>query len=272
MVVIAAAWMNSRRRKIELLVGNFRRTDIRGFLDQHVLLKHHYRAKGCRLGLRCMQVVYLHGFASSPQSSKAQFFAERFAARGVTFLCPDFNQPDFSTLTVSRMLQQLEERIAALPPGDVVLIGSSLGGFVAVEAAARQVSQARHPISRLVLLAPAVELEWERWSELGAGRNRAVATNRAASTCFTTRRTRRSDSTSSSTKTLEQYRPAARRLNLPVLIFQGRHDDSVSPAIVERFARAQANATLHLLEDGHQLKNSLEFIWLETPDFWLEPS
>ena len=28
-----------------------------------------------------MQFIYLHGFASSPQSSKAQFFAERLAAR-----------------------------------------------------------------------------------------------------------------------------------------------------------------------------------------------
>ena len=87
----------------------------------------------------------------------------------MTLLCPDFNQPDFSTLTVSRMLRQLEERIASVPPGEVVLIGSSLGGFVAVEAAARQVSHARHPISRLILLAPAVELEWERWAELGPG-------------------------------------------------------------------------------------------------------
>ena len=86
-----------------------------------------------------MVVIYLHGFASSPQSSKAMFFAERFAERGVKFVCPDLNHPAFSTLTVSRMLQQLEERISSLPPEDIVLIGSSLGGFVAVEAAARQV-------------------------------------------------------------------------------------------------------------------------------------
>src|SRR5688500_450014 len=115
-----------------------------------------------------MVVIYLHGFASSPQSSKATFFAERFGASGITFLCPDFNQPVFSTLTVSRMLQQLETRISSLPPGEIVLIGSSLGGFVAVEGAARQVA-APHPISHLILLAPAVELEWDRWAEVGRG-------------------------------------------------------------------------------------------------------
>ena len=49
-----------------------------------------------------------------------------------------------------------------------------------------------------------------------------------------------------------------------MLIFQGRQDESVSPAVVERFAAAQPHATLHMLEDGHQLKNSLEFIWEKT--------
>lgn len=213
-----------------------------------------------------MQVIYIHGFASSPQSSKAQFFAERFAARRVRFLCPDFNQPDFSTLTVSRMLAQLEKRIASLPPGEVVLIGSSLGGFVAVEAGARQVSQARHPISRLVLLAPAVELEWERWSELGpSGIERWRQTGSVDVFHYAENQPQRLNF--EFYEDAQKYRPGARRMNQRVLIFQGRHDDSVSPGIVEAFAHAQADSILHLLEDGHQLKNSLEFIWLETARF-----
>src|SRR5437773_2920028 len=117
-----------------------------------------------------MHIFYLHGFASSPMSTKAQFLAERLAARGLTLQCPDFNQPDFSTLTMSRMLQQTEKRIAMMMPGNVALIGSSMGGFVAVEAAARAVKQARHPITQLILLAPAVELEWERLTEVGPGK------------------------------------------------------------------------------------------------------
>jgi pimeloyl-ACP methyl ester carboxylesterase len=213
-----------------------------------------------------MHVVYIHGFASSPQSSKAQFFAKRFAARRVRFLCPDFNQPDFSTLTVSRMLEQLEKRMASLPPGDVVLIGSSLGGFVAVEASARQVSGARHPISRLVLLAPAVELEWECWTELGPGGIERWRQTGSVDV-FHYAENKRQRLNFEFYEDAQKYRPAARRLNQPVLIFQGQQDDSVSPAIVEAFAYAQADSTLHLLEDGHQLTNSLEFIWLETARF-----
>lgn len=213
-----------------------------------------------------MVVIYLHGFASCPQSSKATFFAEHFAAAGIKFLCPDLNEPSFSTLTISRMLQQLEKRISSLPSDEIVLIGSSLGGFVAVEAAARQVGAARHPISHLILLAPAVELEWDRWSELGPGgveRWRTsgdveifhYALNRPARLRF------------GFYDDAERYHPASRQIDVPMLIFQGRQDDAVSPEIVERFAKRQPHATLHLLDDGHQLKNSFEFIWTESARF-----
>jgi uncharacterized protein len=213
-----------------------------------------------------MVVIYLHGFASSPESSKARFFAERFAAAGVTFLCPDLNQPAFPTLTVSRMLQQVEKRISSLPPGEVVLIGSSLGGFVAVEAAARQVGEARHPISRLILLAPAVELEWDRWSEVGPG---GIERWRKAGSVdvFHYAQDRPDRLDFGFYEDAARYHPASRQLTLPMLIFQGRHDESVSPHIVERFADRQSSATLHMLDDTHQLKNSLEFIWNESANF-----
>jgi pimeloyl-ACP methyl ester carboxylesterase len=211
-------------------------------------------------------IFYLHGFASSPQSSKAVFLSARLAADGIALHCPDLNQPEFSTLTVSRMLQQVEKRIAALPPGEVVLIGSSLGGFVAVEAARRQVSNARHPISRLILLAPALDLEWERWAEVGPGgidrwrRSRTIEV-------FHYAHNRPERLTFAFYEDAVHYRPAAARLPLPILIFQGRHDESVDPSAVERFAHAQPDATLHLLDDEHQLKGSLDVIWRETARF-----
>ena len=177
--------------------------------------------------------------------------------------CVDLNEPDFSTLTVSRMLHQVEQRIAALPADDVVLIGSSLGGFVAVETAARQVNAASHPVSRLVLLAPAVELEWEKWSELGSA---GVEGWRAAGKIdvFHYGFDQHRDLNFAFYEDANRYHVSARRLPQPMIIFQGRNDESVSPAVVERFAASQPDATLFLLDDGHQLKNSLEFIWEKT--------
>lgn len=210
-----------------------------------------------------MHVFYLHGFASSPQSSKATFFADRLRARGLQLHCPDFNQPDFATLTVTRMLRQLDDRICALPSGEVLLIGSSLGGFVAVEAAAARADDRRHPVSRVVLLAPAVELEWERWSEIGPGGVEAWRKSGEIELfhfAFDEPRWLQFGFYEDAIR----YQPAVRQLPQPVLIFQGRCDDSVTPALVERFAGRQPQSTLHLVDDGHQLKDSLEFIWRET--------
>ena len=210
-----------------------------------------------------MVVVYLHGFASSPASSKAALFADRFAARGVRFVCPDLNEPEFATLSVSRMLEQVERQISRLPPDEVVLIGSSLGGFVAVEAAARQSHRGTHPISHLVLLAPAVNLEWDRWTEVGS-EGVAGWRRRGDIEVFHYARERSERLKYAFFLDSERYQPARRTLPLPMLIFQGLRDDSVSPALVERFARAQPQATLHLLDDDHQLKSSFDFMCRET--------
>src|SRR5262245_57885999 len=109
-------------------------------------------------------VVYLHGFTSSPASSKARRFARELSTRGIGFSCPDFNEPAFETLTVTRMLEQTRAAVAAAGEGPVALVGSSLGGFVAVHAAVRDET---HKIDRLVLLAPAFDFGGNRLRQLG---------------------------------------------------------------------------------------------------------
>src|SRR6476646_10784236 len=110
-----------------------------------------------------MRVLYLHGFASSTASSKARFLSQRFQELGITMSTPDLNMPDFSTLTVSRMLQQTDDAIDELPDEPLVLIGSSLGGFVAIQAAAGRPER----VHRLVLLAPAIDFGATRMRQLG---------------------------------------------------------------------------------------------------------
>ena len=106
----------------------------------------------CRLsGSDLMVAFYLHGFASSPRSTKAAYFADRLAAHGVSLKCPDFNEPDFASMTLTRMLEQLAREISRVDDDGVTLIGSSLGGTLAI-LAAHQLSR----IDRIVLLAPAV--------------------------------------------------------------------------------------------------------------------
>jgi uncharacterized protein len=201
------------------------------------------------------RVLYLHGFASGPQSTKAGYFAERFREHGIPFACPDFNLPDFAALTMTRMLDQLGAELAQ-SAAPATLIGSSLGGTLAILAADRFATQ----VDRVVLLAPAVMFakaghhllpaaridEWRRRGGLPFF-HYAHGEERRLDVAFY------DDSL--------RYDPFAATLAQPTIILQGVHDASVDCGTVEQFARARTNVTLVLLEDDHQLTASLPRIW-----------
>ena len=54
-----------------------------------------------------MTFSYLHGFASGPGSTKAQFFRSRIAEHGIALEIPDL-APDFTHMTVTGMLAMVE--------------------------------------------------------------------------------------------------------------------------------------------------------------------
>ena len=210
-----------------------------------------------------MRVLYLHGFASSAHSSKATFFREKLASKGVALVVPDLNEPDFATLTVSRMLHQAGAAIE-IDAGDepVVVIGSSLGGFVAVQLALRHGAR----VQRVVLLAPAIEFDGDRLSDLGdRGLDDWKASNRLE--VFHYGYGRRMSVHYGLYVDSRQYNSFDARLTQPVQVFQGRHDTAVNPVTVERWAAARPNVELHMLDDDHQLHGSLEYIWKEVERF-----
>ena len=202
------------------------------------------------------RIFYLHGFASSARSTKGQYFAARLREHGVTMHAPDFNQPSFATLTMTRMLDRLAADLREAEPEPVTAIGSSLGGTLAILAAARFAAR----IDRLVLLAPAVMFakeghhllppervdEWRRRGALpffhyGAGAEQPL------NFAFY------EDSL--------KYDAFHATFTQPSLVFQGLRDTSVDPRTVELFARDRPNVTLSLLDDDHQLTASLPRIW-----------
>ncbi len=206
-------------------------------------------------------IYYLHGFASSAKSSKAQYFGERFAARGVPFRCPDFNHPDFRTLTMTRMLGQLTAEIERAD-GPATLFGSSLGGTLAVLAAERL----GRKVDRVVLMAPAVMFakpghhllppeRVEEWRRKGALPffHYAFGEERLLDYAFY--------------EDTVRYDAFGASFDQPTLIFQGLHDRSVDSRTVEQFARTRLNVTLSLLEDDHQLTTSLARMWNDIQPF-----
>ena len=91
-------------------------------------------------------LLYLHGFRSSPQSTKAQMMAARVAAEhpGVTWWCPQLPPSPREAMAL------IERGIANWPAARMAVVGSSLGGFYATAVAARRGC-------RLVVLNPAVD-------------------------------------------------------------------------------------------------------------------
>ena len=47
------------------------------------------------------EFIYLHGFASGPDSSKAQAFKKRFEKLNIALHVPDLQENDFENLTLS---------------------------------------------------------------------------------------------------------------------------------------------------------------------------
>jgi alpha-beta hydrolase superfamily lysophospholipase len=101
-------------------------------------------------------VLYLHGFASSPQGRKVAALEAILAPEGVMIDAPDLNVPSFERLDFDAMVDRARESARDRPPDAVA--GSSLGALVAL-------ALARHfPAVQLVLIAPALGFG-RRWIE-----------------------------------------------------------------------------------------------------------
>jgi len=207
-------------------------------------------------------LFYLHGFASSPQSTKARYLTERLSRHGLVLHSPDLNEPDFSALTVTRMMDQVEGAIRGLPPAPVVLFGSSLGAFVALHLAERMRADEVYPIRHLVLLAPALEFGTSRTRIGEDGLEQWRETGWLEMTHYASGETRRVHY--GLFEDAARYDAEAVSNVVPTTILQGRHDDVVDPNVVRRFAEGRPHVRLVLLDDGHQLGASLDHVWAET--------
>jgi uncharacterized protein len=207
-----------------------------------------------------MNYLYLHGFASSPQSTKARFMQQRFAEMGLTLHIPDLNLTDFSTVTLSDQLDYLD-RIYINNNEPLVVIGSSLGGFLAVQLAAQHTL-----VQKLILFAPAFGFnhriaktlgdenvtKWQQddvreFYHYGLKRNVNLHFN-----FFTD---------------AQKYSEEKLMRSLPMLIFHGIHDDVVPVSLSEEFTKMRSQVTLKLLDDDHALGKDLDSIWQDTKQF-----
>lgn len=193
-------------------------------------------------------ILYLHGFASGPSSSKARFFRERLEAAGAQVQIPDLAAGDFEHLTISGQLAVMERAAAGRP---VALMGSSMGGYLAALYAAR------HPeVMRLVLLAPAFGFG-RRWPDR-LGPNAVDEWRRNGTMEFFHYADQRPRALwyglLEDAAQYEEFPDFRQR----ALIFHGSHDDVVPVEYSKQFAAAHPASELHVMDSGHELLDVLE--------------
>jgi pimeloyl-ACP methyl ester carboxylesterase len=205
-----------------------------------------------------MRFIYLHGFASSPASRKARLFVEKLRQRDISLNALDL-APDFEHLSLSGQLAVIDAAVDGHP---AVLIGSSLGGYLAA------IYAAQHPaVQRLVLLAPAFDFYelWKRelgfqklkeWRENGVIPVYHYGSGREISLGYQLM------------LDAEQF-PAFPDFQQPCLILHGLKDAVVPYEQSAQFAAGHPNVRLFSFDSGHELTDVMDELWSTCSAFLL---
>ena len=207
-----------------------------------------------------MQYLYLHGFASSPQSYKAQYLSRCFKETGLNLQVLDLNQNDFSNLTLTR---QINQTVANFNNSDIpiTLIGSSFGGLTSV-----WIAEKYPQVQHLVLLAPAFnfidywtkqlgEEQIKQWQESGFFSVYHYGQDKLLPLSY-----RFYDD-------IIQYKEYLLQRKIPTLIIHGNNDETIPIQASIDYAQQRSYVRLISLDSDHSLSNKMEIIWRETKNF-----
>ncbi|WP_257310983.1 YqiA/YcfP family alpha/beta fold hydrolase [Geothrix fuzhouensis] len=191
-----------------------------------------------------MDLIYLHGFSSSPGGNKGRVTRQWAEARGIAFHAPDLNLPTFETLTITAQVEAVEALVRSLPDPPV-LVGSSLGGFIATAVAHRG-----SRLKAMILLAPAIHFASRRLVDTGWAAYRAQGEMEVFHHGVGKPMRLGPDLL----RDLPSWRgDDAWRLSVPTVVLHGRADAAVPVAESEAYTARNPEATLHVLDDDHGL-------------------
>ncbi|MGG6242233.1 YqiA/YcfP family alpha/beta fold hydrolase [Nodosilinea sp. AN01ver1] len=209
------------------------------------------------------QYLYLHGFASSPRSAKAQAMKTRLANLGIPLIIPDLNQGDFARLTLSRQIQQVSALILSQNE-PTVLIGSSLGGLTAAWVAQQPAITER--IEKLVLLAPAFNFLKQWLPRIGPEQLETWRTEGILPVYHYTEQ-RQIPLHYEFITDAQGYQDDRLTAPIPTLILHGTQDETISIEASRAYAVPRPWVRLVELPSDHALVDVEADIWRHTRDF-----
>jgi hypothetical protein len=207
-------------------------------------------------------ILYLHGFASGPRSEKGRYFYQQFSVLGGEVHQPDLAEGNFQEMTLSSQLKVVDRQVRELNP--CLIVGSSLGGFLAAIYAARRPELA----VRLALLAPGFGIARRLGEQLGPDGIQHWKQQGTREFYHYGERCMMPIGFRFYEDALwyEENPPVTQ----PTLIFHGRRDEVVNAAVSVQFAWGKPNVRLELVDSDHQLLDVLPELWNRLAPFYYE--
>jgi len=207
--------------------------------------------------------LYLHGFASGPESAKGVALAGHYARKGIHLERLNLRQPSLEHLSLSAMMRTVREAVGG-ERDRAVVFGSSLGGLTAC-----RVAEEDARVCALVLLAPALRASEQmrrnvgeeglrQWRESGWLGTRDYAEKRETRVHFDFIR---------DLDAIEARSEGWPDVRVPTLLIHGRQDTTTDIRYSREWARGKGHVRFVEVEDGHELVASLERIATEADDF-----
>lgn len=207
-----------------------------------------------------MHYIYLHGFASSPHSAKAEYICTCFAQANIKLKIPDLNAGDFSHLTITRQITQVASQFSD-DSTRVTLIGSSLGGLTSAH-----LGQQYPQVQRLVLFAPAFGFLSHWLPKLGDETLQRWQKEKYLMVYHYGNEEKLPLSYDFVTDA-SQYKEKVLQRPIPTLILHGRHDDVIPIQASRDFAQKRPWVELIELNSDHGLGNVMTEIWSAIQSF-----
>ncbi len=198
--------------------------------------------------------IYLHGFASSPASKKATAFREKFFEMGIPLDIPDLEGGDFKNMTLTRQMDILNQCLDCQKNTDTCLIGSSMGGYLAVLAA-----QGRQEVRALYLMAPGFNF-LNRWMQKLNLSYKNMKSWPRLTPIFHYRFNEMREIHTGFFKDAAVWNSLKLERKLPIRIVHGIHDDTVGISESRGFARTRPWCSLKELDADHGLLTYIDWI------------
>jgi len=201
-----------------------------------------------------MDIIYLHGFASSPFSKKADVFKKRFSQLSIPLIVPDLQEGNFENLTISSQVRVVQKIIDSGAGRRFAIIGSSMGGYLAV-----LLAQLNAHVAGLYLMGPGFNF-LERWQKTLIKMTSGSCQLPEFIEVFHYGFNKNVTMSAGIFKDAERWEGLSLARKLPTRIVHGLHDDTVDINESREFVKSHPWISMEELDSDHGLISHIDWI------------